>query len=47
VTVRVDRGVATLTGTVPDAKTKATIAATARDTSGIRNVVDRVRVAGP
>ena len=47
VSVRVDRGVATLTGTVPDAKTKDAIAATARGTTGIRNVIDRVRVAGP
>ena len=47
VTVRVDRAVATLSGTVPDAKTKVTLLATARGTTGIRNVVDRVRVAGP
>jgi hyperosmotically inducible protein len=47
VTVRVDRGVATLDGTVRDAKTKETIEATARGTSGIRNVVDRIRVAVP
>ena len=47
VTVRVDRGVATLDGTVHDPKTKATIEATARGTSGIRNVVDRIRVAVP
>jgi osmotically-inducible protein OsmY len=46
VTVRVDGGVATLTGTTPDAKTKRTILATARGTAGIRNVVDRIRVAG-
>ena len=46
VTVRVDGGVATLTGTVPDTKTKRTILATARGTTGIRNVVDRIRVAG-
>ncbi|MEA2786815.1 MAG: hypothetical protein QOF71_2919 [Candidatus Eremiobacteraeota bacterium] len=46
VTVRVDAGVATLTGTVRDAKTKRTMLATARDTAGIRNVVDRIRVAG-
>ena len=45
--VRVERGVATLDGSVADAKTKATVLRTARDTSGIRNVVDRIRVAGP
>ncbi len=45
--VEVRDGVATLSGTVPDAKTKATALATARGTSGIRNVVDRMRVAGP
>jgi hyperosmotically inducible protein len=47
VTVNVAHGVATLSGTVPDAKTRATVVATARGTSGIRNVVDRIRVAGP
>jgi osmotically-inducible protein OsmY len=46
VTVRVDRGVATLSGTTADAKTKRTILATARGTAGIRNVVDRIRVEG-
>ncbi len=46
VTVRVDRGVATLDGTTADAKTKRTILATARGTTGVRNVVDRIRVAG-
>jgi osmotically-inducible protein OsmY len=45
VTVRVDRGVATLDGTA-NAKTKKTILATARGTEGVRNVVDRIRVAG-
>ena len=45
--VRVDRGVATLDGSVADARTKATVLRTARDTSGVRNVVDRIRVAGP
>lgn len=44
--VRVDRGVATLDGSVADAKTKRTILATARGTAGVRNVVDRVRVRG-
>jgi len=46
VVVRVDRGVATLDGTTPDVKIKRTILATARGTSGVRNVVDRIRVAG-
>jgi osmotically-inducible protein OsmY len=46
VAVHVDHGVATLEGTVPDAKTKRTILATARGTAGVRNVVDRIRVAG-
>jgi osmotically-inducible protein OsmY len=46
VTVRVERGVATLSGTTADAKTKRTILATARGTAGVRNVVDRIRVAG-
>ncbi|MBV9409912.1 MAG: BON domain-containing protein [Candidatus Eremiobacteraeota bacterium] len=44
VTVTVNDAVATLDGTVPDAKTKATVLATARGTTGIRNVVDKVRV---
>jgi osmotically-inducible protein OsmY len=47
VSVHVTHGVATLAGTVPDAKTRATVVATARGTAGIRNVVDRIRVAGP
>jgi osmotically-inducible protein OsmY len=46
VVVHVDRGVATLDGSVPDAKIKRTILATARGTAGVRNVVDRIRVAG-
>lgn len=46
VVVHVDRGIATLEGTVADANTKRTVAATARGTSGVRNVVDRVRVGG-
>ena len=45
--VEVHAGVATLSGTVPDAKTRATAIATARGTTGIRNVVDRMRVAEP
>jgi osmotically-inducible protein OsmY len=45
--VRVDRGVATLTGTVRDADTKRRIVTAARDTAGIRNVVDRIRVGAP
>ncbi|MBV8370788.1 MAG: BON domain-containing protein [Candidatus Eremiobacteraeota bacterium] len=47
VSVHVDRGVATLTGAVADRKTKATIVTAARGTSGIRNVVDRIRVGQP
>ncbi|HWT05921.1 MAG TPA: BON domain-containing protein, partial [Xanthomonadales bacterium] len=46
VIVRVDHGVATLDGSASDAKTKRTILATARGTAGVRNVVDRIRVAG-
>ena len=46
VVVRVDRGVATLEGTASDAKTKTTILTTARGTAGVRNVIDRIRVAG-
>jgi osmotically-inducible protein OsmY len=45
--VHVDRGVATLDGSVADRKTKATVLATARGTTGVRNVVDHIRVAGP
>jgi osmotically-inducible protein OsmY len=45
--VHVTRGVATLDGTAPDAKTKETAVATARGTSGIRNVVDRIVVQRP
>ena len=44
VSVHVDRGVATLDGTVGDERTKDTAVATARGTSGVRNVVDRIRV---
>ena len=47
VAVHVDRGVATLSGTVTDRKTKTTVLAAARGTSGIRNVVDRIRVGQP
>ncbi len=47
VSVHVDRGVATLTGAVADRKTKTTALAAARGTSGIRNVVDRIRVGRP
>jgi hyperosmotically inducible protein len=42
--VHVDRGVVTLDGNVPDQKTRETAVATARGTSGVRNVVDRIRV---
>ena len=47
VSVRVERGVATLEGKVADAKAKDAALAAARGTPGIRNVVDRIRVAGP
>ena len=40
----VSNGVATLAGTVKDAAARSTALATARGTSGIRNVVDRIRV---
>ncbi len=46
INVTVHDGVATLEGTVPDAKTRDTAVATARGTAGIRNVVDRLRVGG-
>ena len=44
VQVHVDHGIVTLEGTVKDAKTKAALVQAARATSGVRNVVDRVRV---
>lgn len=47
VSVHVGHGVATLDGTVADPKTRGTIVATARGTSGIRNVVDHIRVERP
>lgn len=47
VSVRVERGAATISGTVHDEKTKRTILTTARDTAGVRNVVDRIRVEAP
>ncbi len=47
VRVHVAGGTATLDGSAPDAKTKATAVATARGTAGIRNVVDRLRVERP
>jgi len=47
VTVTVDRGVATLAGTVPDTRTRSRIEAAARGTDGIRNVVDQIRVERP
>jgi hyperosmotically inducible protein len=46
VTVHASRGVVTLTGTVADDKTRGRIAAAARGTDGVRNVVDQVRVGG-
>jgi osmotically-inducible protein OsmY len=45
--VRVENGVATLSGTARNAKSKAGALAAARETTGVRNVVDRIRVAGP
>ncbi len=42
--VHVRGGVATLDGSVADAKTRAAVVAAARGTSGVRNVVERVRV---
>jgi osmotically-inducible protein OsmY len=47
VRVRVSDGTATLSGTAADAKTKTTALAAARGTSGVRNVVDRIRVERP
>jgi hyperosmotically inducible protein len=47
VRVQVHDGVATLGGNAPDAKTKSIALATARGTSGVRNVVDRIRVEHP
>jgi osmotically-inducible protein OsmY len=45
--VRVENGIATLSGTARNAKSKAGALAAARETTGVRNVVDRIRVAGP
>ncbi len=42
--VHVHGGVATLDGTAHDEQQKAAAVATARGTSGIRNVIDRIRV---
>lgn len=47
VRVHVRDGVATLDGTASDAKTKETALSTARGTTGVRNVVDRIRVERP
>jgi len=47
VRVRVADGVATLSGTASDTKVKETAVAAARGTSGVRNVVDRIRVERP
>jgi hyperosmotically inducible protein len=46
VEVLADHGVATLSGTVRDAATKARVVTAARNTDGVRNVVDRLRVGG-
>ena len=45
--VHVDRGVATLDGVAADDRAREAALATARGTSGIRNVVDRIRVEHP
>jgi osmotically-inducible protein OsmY len=47
VQVHVNDGVATLSGTAPDPKVKDTALAAARGTTGVRNVVDRIRVERP
>jgi hyperosmotically inducible periplasmic protein len=44
VRVHVASGTATLDGAVSDSKTKAAALATARNTAGVRGVVDRIRV---
>ena len=45
--VRVEDGVATLSGTARSANSKSAALAAARETTGVRNVVDHIRVAGP
>jgi osmotically-inducible protein OsmY len=45
--VKVDRGVVTLSGTVANAKTRQTIVTTARGTTGVREVVDHIRIGKP
>ena len=45
--VKVDHGVVTLSGTVANARTRQTIATTARETTGVRAVVDHIRIGKP
>jgi hyperosmotically inducible protein len=45
--VHVDHGVVTLSGTVENAKIRQTIATTARGTTGVRKVVDHIRIGKP
>jgi osmotically-inducible protein OsmY len=44
ITVTADNGVVTLEGTVPRASVRSTVVDTARTTSGVRRVVDRLSV---
>jgi osmotically-inducible protein OsmY len=44
VEVHVNHSTVTLTGTVPDEKTRRTIETTARETDGVHAVVDRIRI---
>lgn len=46
VTAHADHGVVTLSGTVKDDATRARVVGAARQTSGVRNVVDQLRVGG-
>jgi osmotically-inducible protein OsmY len=46
VTAHADHGIVTLTGTVKDEGTRARVVGAARQTSGVRNVVDQLRVGG-
>jgi osmotically-inducible protein OsmY len=46
VTAHAAHGVVTLTGTVKDDATRARVVSAARQTSGVRNVVDQLRVGG-
>jgi hypothetical protein len=42
--MRVDHGVVTLSGTIPSARTKAGVLRIVRHTSGVTDVIDRLRV---